>query len=173
MKNSLLLSINEHVNSQALLETNIKLNAAILFSDNNLSLSSLCEDAGRTLANIAIKLGSKAQLDDFEKTVDMVAGLKALGSSMNREALNIKTPLFKLVVQRAGQDNEIDSAISKVANHPSFATVRKEIADMLQRASESGDNEDNKTAVQMINKMRIGYEQLFNKLNAAEQTASK
>lgn len=169
----LLQSLNEHVNQASELEVNIEQNIGLFFEGLDVG-APLCEDAARVLANIAIQLGSKGQIQDFDKAVDMVAGLRAVGSAVNRDALNIKAPLFKLIVQRAGENPQIDQAISKVAQHPSFRSVRQEVEDMLKGAVESGDPKDVRNVVQLIQKLRLGYERVFNKLNsqAGEQQAA-
>lgn len=166
MSHDLILQLNEHANEQITLASHIEQNVPQFFEGLELDTSIVCEDAARQLANVAIQLGNKGQLQDFNKAVDMVAGLRALGSPVNRDALNVKAPLFKLIVQRAGENPQIDAAISKVANHPSFVSVRQEVAAMLKGATESGDPEDVRKVVQTINKLRLGYERVFNKLSS-------
>lgn len=167
----LLAQLNEHANEQAVLESNIELNVAELMEGLNVGVAVVCEDAARILANVSIQLGSNGQVQDIEKAIDMVAGLRVLGSPVNRDALNVKAPLFKLIVQRAGENPQVDAAIAKVANHPSFASVRKEVADMLQGAGQSGDPEGVQKIVNVINKLRIGYERVSNKLNNGQATS--
>lgn len=166
MSLDLILQLNEHANEQSALVADIEQNVPQFFEGMELDTAIVCEDAARQLANIAIQLGNKGQLQNFDQAVDMLAGLRALGSSVNRDALNVKPPLFKLIVQRAGENPQVDAAIAKVANHPSFASVRQEVAEMLKGATESGDPEGVRKVVNLINKLRLGYERVFNKLSS-------
>lgn len=162
----LIQALNEHATEVELIESNIEQNAAELLEGLDVEVAYLCEDAARQLANVAIQLGSKGQIQDLDKAIDTVTGLRVLGSSVNRDALNVKAPLFKLIVQRAGENPQVDAAIAKVANHPSFGSVRQEVTQMLNDALQSGDTENVRQVVNVINKLRLGYERVFNKLNS-------
>lgn len=165
MQLELLQTLNEQSEMQSLLENSIELNIQAL-ADANTSAASLCETASRVLANLSIQLGSKGQVPDFDKAVNTLAGLRIIGDYKNRESLNIKPSLFKLVIQRTGDDAQLDATVEKVALNPSFRKIRSDIEQLLRDAI-SGDLDLRKKAVNLINKLRIGYERVANKLGVS------
>lgn len=163
---SLITQLNEHITEQQEFSTTLTENHAAYLEGIDIQL--LCEDAARQLANITMQLGGSGRIEDVEKAVDIIAGLRILGSNANREVLNVRSPLFKLIVQRVGDDTQIDRALDKIANHPSFKTIRDDVESLVQSAIVPEADEERKQLIQTINKLRIGYERVAQKLGSVD-----
>lgn len=163
---SLIAQLNEHVAEQQDFSTTLTENHAAYIEGIDVQL--LCEDAARQLANITMQLGGSGRINDVEKAVDVITGLRILGSSINRESLNVRSPLFKLIIQRVGDDTQIDRALDKIANHPSFKTIRDDVESLVQSAIVPESDEERKQLIQIVNKLRIGYERVAQKFGSVD-----
>lgn len=145
-------------------------NAGELFESNTQATSILCETAAKYLGLMSAQLGlgNRTELPDFNKAVDMLTALRVIGSSTNRDAFNIKPNAFKVIIQKAGDVANVDNALIKLANNPSVATIRRQIEQLLRAALENVEGK-RREAVQLINKLRLGYERVQNTLNSAER----
>lgn len=131
------------------------------FSDA--SLTQVCESAAKYLGNISAQLKFGRKLDDFEKAVNIITALRVLGSSDNRDAFNINVKTFNILIQKAGQSPQVDTALEKLGQNPSVRSVRQSVETMLKGAIEGGEDETN-AAVTTVNKLRLGYERVQNTL---------
>ncbi len=164
----LLQQINESANGVETLFETIAANMDELFEGfSGSSKQLIAESAAKYLGVIAAQLKFKQAIEDFDKAVDMVTALRVLGSSENRDAFNIRLNTFKVLVSKAGEAQNVDAALSKLSHNPSVATVRQQVEAMLKSAVEKGENGVG-IALQSINKLRLGYERVQNKLQSAE-----
>ncbi len=162
----LIQQINESASEHESLVENVISNAAVLFEGfSSDSIALIAESAAKYLGQLAAQLKFNRQLQDMAKAVDMVTALRVLGSSENRDAFNIRMNTFKVLVQKAGEDANVDSALAKLSRNPSVASVRQQVEAMLKAAVENGDNELG-VALSNVNKLRLGYERVQNKLQS-------
>lgn len=131
------------------------------------SIPLIVEDAARTLSNISIKIGSGHQ-DDPQKAIDFYTAFRILASPINRNVVNVKPPLFKLLVTRVGQDQNVDHALLKLAGHPEFQNLRREITAKFKSAAD--DKDAAKELAAEIDKLRVGYDRLVDKLKGISET---
>lgn len=131
------------------------------------SIPLIVEDAARTLSNISIKIGSGHQ-DDPQKAIDFYTAFRILASPINRNVVNVKPPLFKLLVTRVGQDQNVDHALLKLAGHPEFQNLRREIDAKFKSAADDPDVA--KELAAEIDKLRVGYDRLVDKLKSISET---
>ncbi|MNL54957.1 hypothetical protein D3C87_1783330 [compost metagenome] len=66
------------------------------------------------------------------------------------------------MVTRVGQDQNVDHALQKLAGHPEFQNLRREITAKFQAAGD--DPEKAKELAAEIDKLRVGYDRLSSKL---------
>lgn len=125
------------------------------------SIPMIVEDAARALSNISIKVGSGKEAD-VTSDINVYTAFKILASPINRNVVNVKPPLLKLLIQRAGQSPDVDNALQKLSGHPEFRELRREIVDKFQKAA--GDQEKSAELAAEIDKLRIGYSRLVDKL---------
>lgn len=169
---TLLQQINESADEHAALVENTILNVRTMFNgfaDDKLAV--IAESAAKYLGRVAAELKFKRQLSDLPKAVDMLTALRVIGSAENRDAFNINLKTFKVLVQKAGEDANADAALMKLAQNPSVASVRQQIEAMLNDAMQKGDNELG-VALSNVNKLRLGYERVQGKLQAAGDSSS-
>lgn len=162
----LIQQINESASEHVSLVENATTNVRALFegfSDDSLAL--IAESAAKYLGQIAAQLKFNRKLQDMGKAVDMITAFRVLGSSENRDAFNIRQNTFKVLVQKAGEDANVDNALAKLSRNPSVATVRQQVEAMLNAAVQNGDNELG-VALSNVNKLRLGYERVQNKLQS-------
>lgn len=126
------------------------------------STSTIVEDAARALANISIKVGSGRETD-VASDINVYTAFKILASPINRNVVNVKPPLLKLLIQRAGKSADVDNALQKLSGHPEFRELRREIVDKFQKAV--GDQEKAAELAAEIDKLRVGYARLGEKLS--------
>lgn len=125
------------------------------------SIPMIVEDAARALANIAIKVGS-AHESDMASDINVYTAFRILASPINRNVVNVKPPLLKLLIQRVGQSPDVDNALQKLAGHPDFRELRREIVDKFEKAA--GDKEKAAELAKEIDGLRVGYSRLVDKL---------
>lgn len=163
---TLLQQINESAGEHTALIENVIANMSSLFEGfSNESKSAIVESAAKYLGTVAAQLKFKRAIQDMDKAVDMVTAFKVLGSAENRDAFNVRLNTFKVLIQKAGEDANVDAALAKLSHNPSVATVRQQVEAMLKAAVENGDNELG-IALSNINKLRLGYERVQNKLQS-------
>ena len=83
------------------------------------SIPLIVEDAARALANISIKVGSGRETD-IASDVNVYTAFRILASPINRNVVNVKPPLLKLLIQRAGKSADVDTAMQKLSGPPDF-----------------------------------------------------
>lgn len=165
--------INEAADEQLMVAESIEANTLALFEGFSVAtIGIVCESAATFLGNISAQLGmgQKTELPDFEKVVDVITALRVLGTRDNREAFNVKQSTFKVIVQKVGDAPNVDAALVKLAKNPSVATIRSEVENMLKSALQGEDNM-RRTAVHSINRLRLGYERVQNKLQSMDPNA--
>lgn len=132
------------------------------------SVPLIVEDAARSLSNISIKVGS-GHVQNAQFSIDLYTAFRILATPINRNVVNVKPPLFKLLVSRVGQDQNVDHALQKLAGHPEFQNLRREITAKFQAAGD--DPERAKELAAEIDKLRIGYDRLVDKLKGLSEAA--
>lgn len=163
----LIQQINESASEHEALVENVITNATVLFEGfSSDSIALIAESAAKYLGQLADQLKFNRQLQDMAKAVDMVTAFRVLGSSENRDAFNVRMNTFKVLVQKAGEDANVDAALAKLSRNPSVASVRQQVEAMLKAAVENGDNELG-VALSNVNKLRLGYERVQNKLQSS------
>lgn len=151
----------EQIETTASVEASAVNNIEALMEGFSVSVPLIVEDAARALSNISIKIGSGHQ-DDPQKAIDFYTAFRILASPINRNVVNVKPPLFKLLVTRVGQDQNVDHALVKLAGHPEFQNLRREIAAKFKSAADDPDVA--KELAAEIDKLRVGYDRLSEKL---------
>ena len=168
---SLFQQINEEAVDQDNLTSLVLENTRALFEGfTNASMQYIAESAAKYLGQIALQIQNK-KIQNLDNAIDMVAGLRVLGSATNRDAFNIKQPTFKVLVNKAGEAPNVDAALVKLARNPSVKSVREEISRLLNAALQ-GSNNDRTAALQTINKLRLGYERVQGMLSNMGQEPS-
>lgn len=166
----LLKQINNSAIDQDRLASQVLENTLSLFEGfSPASLSLMCESASNYLDQIIKQLQSK-QLDNTEKVVDMITGLRVLGSAQSRESFHIKLPTFKILSTKAGEADNVDATLVKLARNPSVKPVRDRIQNLINNA-QNGDDKAVQNAVKDINKLKLGYERVQAKLNSGDEEA--
>lgn len=138
------------------------------FSDASIHL--ICESAVNYLSQVVAQLQQK-QIKNPEKVVDMVTGLRVLGSAESRTKFNIKLPTFKVLATKTGEGDTVDATLVKLARNPTMKPIRDGIEQLVNNALK-GDDEAVKTAVGNIEKLKLGYERVQTKLSAGEEEKS-
>lgn len=171
----LLKQINKSAIDQDRLASQVLENTLSLFEGfTNASLALLCESASNYLDQIIKQLQAK-NLQNAESVVDMIAGLRVLGSAQSRESYHIKLPTFKVLTTSTGQNEKVDATLVKLARNPTSKPVRDRIQKLITDA-QNGDDAAVQTAVKDIEQLKLGYERVEAKLNSAEsepQNSSK
>lgn len=160
---TLLTNLNEQLELIASVEASVIPNTEALMEGFPVDIPLIVEDAARTLSNISIKVGSGHQ-GDAKQEIDFYTAFRILATPINRNVVNVKPPLFKLLVSRVGQDQNVDHALNKLAGHPEFQNLRREIAAKFQKAADDVDAA--KELAAEIDKLRIGYDRLVDKLKS-------
>lgn len=163
----LIPSFSEQIDTIASVEASAIGNIEALMEGFSVSVPLIVEDAARTLSNISIKVGS-GHIDNALFSVNMYTAFRILATPINRNIVNVKPPLFKLLVTRVGQDQNVDHALQKLAGHPEFLNLRREIAAKFDAAKD--DPEKAKELATEIDKLRVGYDRLVDKLKGISET---
>lgn len=158
---TLLTNLNEQLELIASVEASVIPNTEALMEGFPVDIPLIVEDAARTLSNISIKVGSGHQ-GDAQQEINFYTAFRILATPINRNVVNVKPPLFKLLVSRVGQDQNVDHALNKLAGHPEFQNLRREIAAKFQKAADDVDAA--KELAAEIDKLRVGYDRLVDKL---------
>ena len=161
MTMTLLTTLNEQLELIASVEASVIPNTEALMEGFPVDIPLIVEDAARTLSNISIKVGSGHQ-GDAQQEINFYTAFRILATPINRNVVNVKPPLFKLLVSRVGQDQNVDHALNKLAGHPEFQNLRREIAAKFQKAADDVDAA--KELAAEIDKLRVGYDRLVDKL---------
>lgn len=161
MTMTLLTNLNEQLELIASVEASVIPNTEALMEGFPVDIPLIVEDAARTLSNISIKVGSGHQ-GDAQQEINFYTAFRILATPINRNVVNVKPPLFKLLVSRVGQDQNVDHALNKLAGHPEFQNLRREIAAKFQKAADDVDAA--KELAAEIDKLRVGYDRLVDKL---------
>lgn len=160
---TLLTNLNEQLELIASVEASVIPNTEALMEGFPVDIPLIVEDAARTLSNISIKVGSGHQ-GDAQQEINFYTAFRILATPINRNVVNVKPPLFKLLVSRVGQDQNVDHALNKLAGHPEFQNLRREIAAKFQKAADDVDAA--KELAAEIDKLRVGYDRLVDKLKS-------
>lgn len=169
---SLLQQIHESADEHIVLVETVVANIHEAFSGfSNENIIAIVESAAKYLGQISAQLKFNRQLSDLDKAIGMLTALRVLGSSENRDAFNIRQNTFKVLIQKAGEDANVDAALLKLANNPSVAGVRQQIETMLNDALQKGDNEL-RVALTNVNKLRLGYERVQGMLQSGADGSS-
>lgn len=163
---NLLTSFSEQTETIAAVEASAVDNIGALMEGFPVSIPLIVEDAARTLSNISIKVGSGHEANP-PQDIDLYTAFRILASPINRNVVNVKPPLFKLLVSRVGQDQNVDHALLKLAGHPEFQNLRREIAAKFQAAADDPDRA--KELAAEIDKLRVGYDRLVEKLKGISE----
>lgn len=131
------------------------------------SISLMCESASKYLDQVIKQIQAK-QLQNPENVIDMITGLRVLGSAQSREQFHIKLPTFKILSTKAGEADNVDATLVKLAKNPSVKSIRDNIQSLVTNA-QNGDNAAIQTAVKNIEKLKLGYERVQTKLDSAGQ----
>lgn len=161
MTMTLLTNLNEQLELIASVEASVIPNTEALMEGFPVDIPLIVEDAARTLSNISIKVGSGHQ-GDAQQEINFYTAFRILATPINRNVVNVKPPLFKLLVSRVGQDQNVDHALNKLAGHPEFQNLRREIAAKFQKAADDVDAA--KELAAEIDKLRVGYDRLVDRL---------
>ena len=161
MTMTLLTTLNEQLELIASVEASVIPNTEALMEGFPVDIPLIVEDAARTLSNISIKVGSGHQ-GDAQQEINFYTAFRILATPINRNVVNVNPPLFKLLVSRVGQDQNVDHALNKLAGHPEFQNLRREIAAKFQKAADDVDAA--KELAAEIDKLRVGYDRLVDKL---------
>ena len=164
----LIASFHEQDELIASVEASAVNNIEALMEGFPVSVPLIVEDAARTLSNISIKVGS-GHVQNAQFSIDLYTAFRILATPINRNVVNVKPPLFKLLVSRVGQDQNVDHALQKLAGHPEFQNLRREITAKFQAAGD--DPEKAKELAAEIDKLRIGYDRLVDKLKGLSEAA--
>ena len=164
----LIASFHEQDELIASVEASAVNNIEALMEGFPVSVPLIVEDAARTLSNISIKVGS-GHVQNAQFSIDLYTAFRILATPINRNVVNVKPPLFKLLVSRVGQDQNVDHALQKLAGHPEFQNLRREITAKFQAAGD--DPERAKELAAEIDKLRIGYDRLVDKLKGLSEAA--
>lgn len=157
----LITSFHEQSETIASVDASAVNNIEALMEGFSVSVPLIVEDAARTLSNISIKVGS-GHIENAQFSIDLYTAFRILATPINRNVVNVKPPLFKLLVTRVGQDQNVDHALQKLAGHPEFQNLRREITAKFQSAAD--DPEVAKELAAEIDKLRVGYDRLSSKL---------
>ncbi len=164
------LTLLSHLNEQASLKLSIEADApgniAALMEGFSVSTQVVCEGAAELLSNVYKHLMLGSELSNAERDVNVVTALKILGSPINRNVVNVKPPLFKLLVQRAGEAPNVDGALQKLAHHPEFSAIRRGMVEKFQQAA--GDKEKAQMLAAEVNQLQKSYARLADKLKASQ-----
>lgn len=163
----LIASFHEQDELIASVEASAVNNIEALMEGFPVSVPLIVEDAARTLSNISIKVGS-GHVQNAQFSIDLYTAFRILATPINRNVVNVKPPLFKLLVSRVGQDQNVDHALQKLAGHPEFQNLRREITAKFQAAGD--DPEKAKELAAEIDKLRVGYDRLVDKLKGLSET---
>lgn len=164
----LLNQINKSAIDQDRLASLVLENTLSLFEGfSNASLSLMCESASNYLDQIIKQIQAK-QLTNPENVVDMITGLRVLGSAQSREQFHIKLPTFKILSTKAGEADNVDATLVKLARNPSVKPIRDNIQALITNAG-NGDNAAIQNAVKNLEKLKLGYERVQAKLDSAGQ----
>lgn len=164
---NLIASFNEQNELIASVEASAVNNIEALMEGFSVSVPLIVEDAARALSNISIKVGS-GHIDNTQFSIDLYTAFRILATPINRNVVNVKPPLFKLLVSRVGQDQNIDHALQKLAGHPEFQNLRREITAKFKSAGDDPDAA--KELAAEIDKLRVGYDRLVDKLKGLSET---
>lgn len=160
-------SLHEQIETINSVDASTVNNIEALMEGFPVSIPLIVEDAARTLSNISIKVGSGHETNP-QNDIDFYTAFRILASPINRNVVNVKPPLFKLLVSRVGQDQNVDHALLKLAGHPEFQNLRREIAAKFKTAAD--DPEQAKELAAEIDKLRVGYDRLVDKLKGISET---
>lgn len=163
----LITEFSQQIETIASVEASAVANIEALMEGFSVSVPLIVEDAARTLSNISIKVGS-GHADSPQQSIDLYTAFRILASPINRNVVNVKPPLFKLLLTRVGQDQNVDHALLKLAGHPEFQNLRREITAKFQTAAD--DPEKAKELAAEIDKLRVGYDRLVEKLKGISET---
>lgn len=163
----LITSFHEQIETIASVDASAVNNIEALMEGFSVSVPLIVEDAARTLSNISIKIGSGHE-NNPQNDIDLYTAFRILASPINRNVVNVKPPLFKLLVTRVGQDQNVDHALLKLAGHPEFQNLRREIVAKFKAAAD--DKELAKELAGEIDKLRVGYDRLVDKLKGISET---
>lgn len=168
----LLKQINKSALDQDQLASLVLENTRSLFEGfSSASLSLMCESASNYLAQVITQLQQK-KVDNIDRVVDMVTGLRVLGSAQSRESFHVKLPTFKILSTKAGEDQQVDATLAKLARNPSVKPIRDNVLNLVNNA-QKGDDAAVQLAVKNIEKLKLGYERVQAKLDSAEQASTK
>lgn len=160
---NLLSQLNEQHETIASVEASAVNNIeALMEGFAPVSIPMIVEDAARALANISIKVGSGKETD-VDSDINVYTAFRILASPINRNVVNVKPPLLKLLIQRVGQSPDVDNALQKLSGHPDFRELRREIVAKFKAAA--GDKEKSADLAAEIDKLRVGYARLGEKLS--------
>lgn len=162
----LISSLHEQLQINAAVEASAVSNIeALMDGFAPISIPLIVEDAARALANISIKVGSGRETD-VASDINVYTAFKILASPINRNVVNVKPPLLKLLIQRAGKSPDVDNALQKLSGHPEFRDLRREVVDKFQKAA--GDKEKSAELAAEIDQLRVGYSRLVDKLSTID-----
>lgn len=131
------------------------------FSTNSLNL--LTESAVQFL-DATIKHLEQKTLNKTDDVVDLITGLRILGSAAQRDAFHIKLPTVKVLADGAGQEQNVNNTLTKLARNPQQKKLRDSIHQVINSAA-TGDNKALQKAVQMLQTMKSAYERVQQKLS--------
>lgn len=165
---TLFKQINEGANEHIALVEHTMANTRLMFEGfSDEKLATIVESAAKYLGLVSASLKLKGQIQDMEKAIDMVTALRVLGTAENRDAFNVKRSTFKVLVQKAGDAPNVDAALSKLSKSPSVVSMRQQVKDLLTAATQ-GDENKTTEVVNLLNKLRLGYERVQNQLQSAD-----
>lgn len=139
---------------------------SLLEGFSSASVSLMCESAANYLAQVITQIQQK-HIENTEQVVDMITGLRVLGSAQSRQTFNIKLPTFKILTTKAGEAQNVDATLVKLARNPSVKPVRDNIQTLIANAL-NGDDAAVQTAVKNISQLKLGYERVQAKLDSSE-----
>lgn len=168
----LLKQVNRTAIDQDRLASHVLENTRSLFEGfSDAALHMMCESASNYLDQVIKQLQQK-QLKNPEAVIDMITGLRVLGSAEQRDTFHIKLPTFKILATKAGGGGEVDATLAKLARNPTVKTTRDQIAQLVNNALK-GDDAAIQRAATNINKLKLGYDRVQTKLeNGSEEKQS-
>lgn len=165
----LLKQINKSALDQDQLASLVLENTLSIFEGfSKASMSLMCESAVNYLDQVINQLKQK-EIQNIDQVIDMVTGLRVLGSAQSRESFNIKLPTFKILSTKAGENQQVDATLAKLARNPNVKPIRDRITKLINVA-QKGDDATVQAAVKDIQTLKLGYERVQAKLNSAEQS---
>lgn len=171
----LLKQINKSAIAQDHLASQVLENTLSLFEGfSDATIALMCESASKYLDHVVKQLQAK-NLQNAEQVVDMITGLRVLGSAQSRDSYHIKLPTFKILTTTAGENEKVDATLVKLARNPASKPIRDNIQQLITNA-QNGDDAAVQTAVKDIEQLKLGYDRVEAKLNSVEsepQNSSK